>query len=285
VGVLTKIEIEDCIKETVALLTGKTEFPVLETQVLLASVLQTTREWVITHSRTELTENQHLQFLGLRERLLSGEPLPYLTGIQAFFGLDFEVNNHVLIPRPETELLVEESIAWLELYPSRRSAADIGTGSGIIAICLADHFPDLQLLAVDSSTEALAVAKRNALKFKVNGQIQFLNRDLLTDINTEFDLIAANLPYIPSTELSKLTVSKFEPNIALNGGEDGLLMIRKLIGQARNNLNPGGVIILEIESNQSSSCTEIAKQAFPSARITTQNDLVNYPRIVKIQSL
>lgn len=280
---MTKIEIKDWLIESTALLSNHSEFPFIETQVLLAFVTGKSREWLIGHPDVQLTDDQLGRLSTLRARLIEGEPLPYLTGKQAFFGLDFAVDNHVLIPRPETELLVGECIQWLNGHPSKRKMVDVGTGSGAIAVILAHQFNDLDVTAIDCSAEALAIASENAKTYYVDGQVHFLKNDLLTGLEDRFDLIAANLPYIPSEVLKSLTVSKYEPRLALDGGADGLGLIRQLIEQSKNRIKPGGLIILEIETSQSAACLKLAENAFPLAEITPMIDLAKHPRIIKIQ--
>ena len=280
---MTKTKINEWLVRSVKQLVDLSEFPSLETQVVLAYVLNTTREWLITHPDVELTDAQTEQADFLLSRLCNEEPLPYLTGHQAFYGLDFLVTPDVLIPRPETELLVEECIEWLEARPSRRKVADIGTGSGVIAVCLADHFQDVNIYAVDVSEKALQVAGKNANLFHVNERIRFARSDLLENCQEQFDLIAANLPYIPTSTLKELPVARFEPLLALDGGKNGLDFISKLITQSPNNLKPGGMIILEIEANQSEVVQQLAKNSYPHAQITLLTDLANHPRILKIQ--
>ena len=280
---MTKTKINEWLGKSVNQLSGVSEFPALETQVVLAYVLNTTREWLITHPDAELEGIQTEKADLLLSRLRDGEPLPYITGRQAFYGLDFFVNPDVLIPRPETELLVEECIQWLEAHPSRRKVADIGTGSGVIAVCLADHFQDINIYAVDISEKALQLAGQNANLFHVDKRIRFCQSNLLENCHEQFDLIAANLPYIPTSTLKELAVARFEPLLALDGGENGLDFISKLLTQSPNRLRPGGMIILEIEANQSEDVQQLAKNSFPHAQITLLTDLANHPRILKIQ--
>jgi release factor glutamine methyltransferase len=258
------------------------ETPALEAQVLLASVLEKSREWVLSHFDEELSPTQTDSLNSLLARLINGEPLPYLTGKRAFYGMDFSVSKDTLIPRPETELLVEEAVQWLLNNPSKRSAIDVGTGSGVIAICLADAIPNLCINAIDVSEEALEIAKKNCFQFHHEDQITFLQGDLLTGISNKVDLITANLPYIPSRTLDTLPELRFEPRLALDGGENGVLYIKKLLEQAINVLKPGGLILLEIESSISELVTQLAYTTFPNAQIDILFDYANLPRIAKI---
>jgi release factor glutamine methyltransferase len=280
---MTKIEIQDWIKQSTTRLRDTSETPFMEARVLLSYVLGQTREWLALHPENLLTSDQLEQLEYLLSRLIQGEPLSYLTGTRSFFGLDFAVNPDVLVPRPETEQIVEECISWFELHPTRRRMADVGTGSGIIAICVADHFNDLEIDAYDVSKAALETARINTETHHLSPQIHFILNDLLAGVETAYDLIAANLPYIPSRVLEKLEVRKHEPWLALDGGVDGLELVKQLITQSVERLAPGGLLILEIESGQADACIEFASNQILGARITQHNDLANLPRIIKIQ--
>ncbi len=280
---MTKNSIKEWLSDSAKKIANRSEFPFLETQVLLAFVLEKKREWLITHLddtiEPSMLNKANTQF----RRLENGEPLPYIIGKQAFFGLDFFVTPDVLIPRPETEQLIEECIEWLEAHPTKRYLADVGTGSGIIPVVLADRFKDLQITAIDISTTALDVARKNADQFHVHEQISFVNSDLFQNCPYQFDLITANLPYIPSDILATLPVAKHEPLLALDGGKDGLRLIERLLSQSQEHLYPGGLLILEIESSLANSVLDLAKTLLPRASITLLNDLANLPRIIKIQ--
>lgn len=250
--------------------------------VLLALVLEKPKEWVIAHSSEELTSQHQERLDYLLVRLANGEPLPYLTGKKAFFGMDFLVTKDVLIPRPETELLVEEAIQWLTDHPSHRIAADVGTGSGAIAVALVDAFPDLKLTAIDISPNALEIARKNCETYNHQDQITFLQNDLLEGLSQNFDLIVANLPYIPSATLRKLPELQYEPQNALDGGEDGARYISRLLQQAVDRLKSGGMILLEIEATISEIVCTLSKKYFQDAKIDILFDYASFPRIIKI---
>lgn len=255
----------------------------LETQVLLAHVLQKPRAWVLAHPEGILTPQQQRRLTKLLGGLAHGTPLPYLTGRQEFYGLAFDVSPAVLIPRPETELLVERALGWLRQHPARRRAADAGTGSGCIAVSLAHHVPDLRLLATDRSWEALQVARRNATHHNVANRITFAQGDLLSAAAGPFDLVCANLPYIPTQTLADLPVAKHEPHLALDGGADGLDAIRALLADAYRWLAPGGLLLLEMQFDQGDAITTLARKHFPAARITVHADLADLPRLVAVE--
>ncbi len=252
--------------------------PPRETQLLLAHVLGRPREWVIAHPDTPLTLEQTDRYHALLARAEAGVPLPYLLGHWEFFGLDFQVTPAVLIPRPETELLVE-----LALKRRPQAIADVGTGSGIIAITLAVKLSGAQVVASDLSPEALAVASANAKQHNVTERITFLQSELLESYSAQrFDLICANLPYIPAGDLENLEVARHEPRLALDGGPDGLSLIRRLLTQAPRQLAPGGRVLLEIEYRQGQAVGALAREAFPGADIHIHQDLAGLDRVVEI---
>lgn len=256
----------------------------LVTQVLLAHALEKPRAWVLAHPETILTPRQQRRLTRLLADLAQGTPLPYLTGRQEFFGLTFQVSPAVLIPRPETELLVERALEWLKHHPERRCAADMGTGSGCIAVSLARHVPNLHILAVDCSRDALQVARRNAALHNATQQITFLQGDLLSAAAGPFDLVCANLPYIPSDTLSNLPVAEHEPRLALDGGPDGLQHIRALLADAPRWLAPGGLLLLEMQYDQGDAITDLARARLPVAQVAVHADLAGLPRLVEIES-
>jgi len=258
--------------------------PSLEAQVLLAHVLQKPRPWVIAHG-DQILEADQINLLETSLRALqAGFPLPYLTGRQEFFGLEFAVSPQVLIPRPETELLVEHALTWLRTHPARRRAADVGTGSGCIAVTLAHHIPDLSLLAVDRFAAALNIARQNAQRWQVSERIHWLQSDLLSAVSDRLDLLCANLPYIPTHKLAGLRVAQHEPVLALDGGADGLDFIHTLLTQAAGCLAPAALILLEIEAEQPESALSLARRCFPLAQSAVHTDLAGLPRLLSIQT-
>jgi release factor glutamine methyltransferase len=254
----------------------------LALQVLVSHVLARPRAWMLAHPESELTPEQLERLNGLAAQLAQGVPLPYLTGEQEFFGLAFHVTPAVLIPRPETELLVEQALEWLRAHPEKRTAADIGTGSGCIAVTLAKHIPDLRMLAIDLSPEALEAAQKNAARHEVQEQITFRRGDLLDGLDSRLDLICANLPYIPHPSLAGLDVAKHEPSLALNGGADGLELIRRLLKNAPDRLAPGGMILLEIQYDQGDAVRMLAREVFPGAQVEILRDLAGLDRTVRV---
>ncbi|MEA2008831.1 MAG: peptide chain release factor N(5)-glutamine methyltransferase, partial [Chloroflexota bacterium] len=265
-------------------LAALSDTPYLDAQVLLSHVLEQQRVWVLAHPTPSLTPAQRENLAQALLRLESGVPLPYVIGHWEFYALDFTLTPHVLIPRPETELLVEKAITWLRRHPSRRSCADIGTGSGCIAVTLAKHIPDAKILATDVSFNALQVAQGNARKHGVETQISFLGDDLLAGVAQRFDVVCANLPYVPTPALKALKVYGREPTQALDGGAKGLTVIRSLMEVVPRNLASGGLVLLEIDSSHGPEAVQLAQGTFPTAKVQIHADLAGHDRILAIQT-
>ncbi|MDP2995302.1 MAG: peptide chain release factor N(5)-glutamine methyltransferase [Anaerolineales bacterium] len=265
------------------------DMPGLDAQVLLARLLDRPRSWVLAHPEALLTGNRYAALEALVARLEGGEPLPYIVGHWEFFGLEFEVTPDVLIPRPETELLVERAIAWLrKSEPGSRElrVMDVGTGSGCIAISLAINVPGLSITATDISPAALKVARCNAEKMNVSGCITFLETDLFPNpyIPDSFSLIVANPPYIPTNTLYKTPVYGREPTLALDGGSDGLALIRRLLTEVPDRLFSRGLLLMEIEASEGPAVLSLASDAFPKARIHLHKDLAGHDRLLEVQA-
>ncbi len=279
-----KVELGDWIKSARQRLANQSETPGLESEILVTHILGQSRAWLATHPETVLDVENVDQLDQLLERLISGEPLPYLLGHWEFYGRDFCVNPAVLIPRPETELLVESALSWFKAHPYHRRAVDIGTGSGCIAISLAADLKDINLIATDISFKALQVAQINKNRLLVNSRLSFLQSDLLLSLPGPFDLIVANLPYIPERKLVGLKVNEHEPRLALDGGQDGLRLIIELLRQSPARLATPGCILLEIEFEQDQNVSSLAGQIYPNASVSILPDLAGLPRILKIET-
>lgn len=258
----------------------------LEAEVLLRLALQYDRAQFYASLNEPVAPELHKHIYELVTRRTGGEPLAYITGYKEFYGLDFIVSPAVLIPRQETELLVDTALAFACERPiGRISVADIGTGSGAIVVALAKNLPDAQVYATDRSPDALAVAAQNCRKHSVQDRISLLQGDLLTPLPHPVDLIVSNPPYIASELLPELAPEvRREPQLALDGGAQGLQVIRRLIEQAPAALNAGGRMIVEISPEQLDAVREIAHAHFPNANIEHRNDLLGLPRCVTIQS-
>ena len=269
-------------------LTPLSDTPALDASVLIGHILHQTRTWVIAHPETTLTSEQQRQMDDSLRRLARGESFPYVLGRWEFFGLEFVVTHDVLIPRPETELLVEKAIGWLQKFPARRRVADVGTGSGAIAVSIAVNVQDADILATDISSKTLEVAKRNAEKHNVSDQIKFVECDLLPqsslfpDRQSFMDLLCANLPYIPTDTLRSLAVFGREPSLALDGGPDGLDVYRRLFSVAPGWMAPGGKMLLEIEATQGAKILALAEHAFEQAELRLHRDLSGHDRLLEV---
>lgn len=282
--ILMATSIQDILTQISQRISQHTDTPILDAQVLIAHVLGKPRAWVLAHPETQINSDHYKKIIQALERLEHGEPLPYVLGSWEFFGLDFYLTPAVLIPRPETELIVECAIKWLQDHPNQRKVIDVGSGSGCIGISLAMSIPDLTVLMTDISPNALNVAQVNANKFGLTGRLEFKSTDLLDGIADHFDLICANLPYIPSQMLNELVVSDWEPRLALDGGKNGTELIARLLYQARGCLTPGGLLLLEIESSQGAEVKNLACIHFPAARVEILNDLSGQNRCLEISS-
>ncbi|MFA6431664.1 MAG: peptide chain release factor N(5)-glutamine methyltransferase [Candidatus Margulisiibacteriota bacterium] len=259
--------------------------PRLEAEYLLAHALKINRTALLSKLNSTLSGFGDSGFGILQEyvaRRKKHEPLDYIVGYQPFLGLDFVVNKSVLIPRPETELLVESATTLMTLAPSTPCLIlDIGTGSGVIAVSLAKKLPNAQILAVDSSKEALAVAKKNAEKHGTTKQIKFILGDLFPSSQNKYDLIISNPPYIPTADIEKLdpNVRDWEPRMALDGGKDGLDIIRKILRGAPKYLKQDGQLMFEFGFGQADEILKLAKKEKCYQNIQIINDYANVPRI------
>ncbi|HOG17802.1 MAG TPA: peptide chain release factor N(5)-glutamine methyltransferase [Syntrophales bacterium] len=227
--------------------------PALDAEVLLMEVLGASRTDLYLRAEREVSPEEQRAFGELVKRRLTGEPVAYLSGRREFWSLDLEVGPAVLVPRPETEILVEEVLRFASgTEGGTLRIADVGTGSGAVALALAGALERVQIVATDVSREALAVASRNARRLRVQDRVSFLAGDLLEPLCGSFDCIVSNPPYLSEGEFSSLMrdVREFEPREALVAGREGTEMHRRLIGTARMHLRRGGRLFLEIGPDQ-----------------------------------
>lgn len=227
--------------------------PRLEAEVLLACALDLDRIGLYVQHDRPVNQEERTRFREMIKKRINGEPTAYIVGQKEFMSLPFKVDPRVLIPRPDTEVLVEEAIRLLNGMDGDLRIADIGTGSGAIAVSIAHYLPQTTVWAVDIDPEAVCVAEANAVRNGVESRIQFVIGNLLEPVAEEkYDLITANLPYIPSEQMPKLPneVKNFEPARALDGGSGGVRLYRELIPQAIQCLNEGGYLIMEILDQQ-----------------------------------
>lgn len=258
----------------------------LDAALLLAHVLGVDRSWLLAHPEASLTPSQWNAYRTLLEERRKGLCVAYLTGHREFMGLDFIVTPDVLVPRPETEGLVEQALAWLREFSKRPvttgaslRALDLCTGSGCIAVAIKRLLPSLEVWASDISERALAIAQKNAERLVGPGAIHFCRGDLFENIRGTFHCIVTNPPYVPRSLISHLSREvQQEPLGALDGGDDGLDLIRRIIAMAPSYLEPGGALFLESDSSQIESIrTLLHKAGFIG--IDTYSDLAGLPRV------
>lgn len=253
----------------------------LEAEILLRHTLKISRAHLYQELDTQISKADESTYYRLVERRRQGEPTAYITGHREFYGLDFYVDHNVLIPRPESEFLVEKA---LEIARNRDIAAvvDIGTGCGAIAISLAKNLTGIKIYAVDISLPSLEVARRNCHQLGTEDKIEFLHGNMLEPLPGPVDLIVANLPYVRESGIPERGPLSFEPVLALNGGRDGTSMISTLCNQSVDKLAPGGCMLLEIGEGQADAVTDIVREAFSSARIETTVDYAGIVRVVGV---
>ena len=260
----------------------------LESEILIRFIAGIDRVTFYAKPEHPITQTQYRILEKLLKRRIANEPLPYILGEREFFGLAFKVTTDVLIPRPETEILVEETLSWINFHRTKEKLmviADIGTGSGCIAVSLATYLGMDKFFATDISKEALQVAKSNALSHGVHKKIEFLHGDLLDSVPNSINLLIANLPYITDEEFSQLPtdIQAYEPSLALQGGADGTRLITKLLKQAPNYLTNPGAIILEISPQQVNPLTTFSKKIFPAAQTRVVKDLAGLDRVLIVE--
>lgn len=287
----------DAIADAAAKLSAAgVDAPKLVAQVLMAHTLGVPRASVVVSSPARpLQPHQLSAYRTLVARCVTGEPMAYVVGATEFYGLEFVIDRRALIPRPETEHLVEMVLARIKANPASSATrqtsslkapiVDVGTGSGCIVVSLAVKLPEARLIGTDISSNALALATENARRHKVNSRIQFLRGDLLTPVPVRAEGIVANLPYVTTAEWerSPRNIRDHEPRAALDGGPDGLTYFRRLLSQAPQRVKPDGWLLLEIGATQGQAVAALARQTFPLAAVNLHRDYAGLTRIVEIQ--
>ncbi|MFH1207153.1 MAG: peptide chain release factor N(5)-glutamine methyltransferase [Patescibacteria group bacterium] len=277
---------------------AKTDSAHLDAEVLLASVLKKDRMYLHSHPEKKVSASQQRRFSNLVNRRLNNHPIAYLTGQKEFYKLNFLVDSNVLIPRPDTEVLVEEALLISRRFIHQDSQSkisgsksqvqspkftiiDVGTGSGCIAITLAKYLPWIKLYMTDISAKALAMAKKNARLHKMAKKITFVKGDLLSPFQKkiQFDLVCANLPYLTTNETKNLP---HEPKTALHGGKLGLELLDRLIQQLPGRLAPGGIALLEIAPSQVKAVDYFVERSLPDKKVLFIKDLSGRDRVAKI---
>jgi release factor glutamine methyltransferase len=271
-------------KARATLETAGIPLPWLDAEILVAHVLHSSRERLHSHPERALTVAQRAQLRRLTSRRVARVPVPYLVGEREFYGYMFRVTPAVLIPRPSSELLVELAIDWLKTHPRARRMIDLGTGSGAVAISVAKAVPEVHIEARDVSARALKVADENIAHYSLRRRITTVKGDLLRRASPA-DLILANLPYIPEA-LRRIRPKEleYEPALALDGGKDGLSLIRVALAQAPAVLKPGGLVLFECDPAQIRRIVRLAQGQWPAAQVTVHKDLAGQDRVVRIQT-
>lgn len=298
---------------------ARVDAPATTARLLLSQVMQQSKEWLVAHGDETLSADQQQQFQSLLARVIAHEPLFYVLGHREFFGLDLLIDKRVLIPRPETEMLVELTLQVLQLDDRRQTVNDIvhrpwsivdvidvGTGSGAVPIAIAKHAPAARLIATDISKDALDVARMNAERHDVADRITFVQADLLAGIYAAPLVITANLPYVTREEIDGLPpeIQDHEPRVALDGGEDGLDLVRRLLwqiaamtdmrvfnptptlpqGRSASPLGRGvRAAFLEFGASQGPAVLQIARAILPQAHSEIKKDLAQLDRVLSIR--
>jgi release factor glutamine methyltransferase len=255
--------------------------PRLDAELLLAHALGMDRVKLYCSLEQPLHEKEISVFRELIRRRQSREPVAYLLGVKEFYGLEFQVSPAVLIPRPDTETLVECALDWLREHP-KALVCDVGTGSGAIAVALAANAPLCKVAATDSSREAIDVAVQNADKHRVNDQVEFFHCEFFDDGEKPFDLIVSNPPYIPDADKETLEpeIIKYEPHQALFAGPTGLDAIESLIPKAQERLSPGGALMIEVGKGQGEIVSNQIANLGVFGNIEVIKDLAGIGRVV-----
>ena len=270
------------------------EEPVLEAEVLHRQALDIDRAEFYAGLNEQLSAEQREAVDELLRQRQQGDPLAYVVGRREFYGLEFEVGPAVLIPRQETELLVDKALEMTGAAGRSQGAdthvqgplvVDVGTGSGAVAIAIAVHLPRATILATDKSREALHIADANRHRHGVSDRVHLVQEDLLRGFLGMADVIVSNPPYLRTGEIESLAPElAHEPRIALNGGADGMDVIRRLLGQASSMLRPGGRVLVEIAPWQLEAVLEMGRQGLAGATVSFDRDLMGCPRVVSIET-
>ena len=260
-----------------------------EAEYLLRHALGCTRESLLMTLDSDVSSSDQLRFDSIIGRRAAGEPSAYITGHKEFYGLDFKVDPRALIPRPETELLVELA---LEFAARRTSSvegltiAEVGVGCGAITIALAVNLSGARLVATDISPAALELASENVYRHRVEDRVTLLNGDLLDPVSGPIDILVSNPPYIPSSQVDILPreIRDHEPRVALDGGEHGMILIERLICQAKDKLRPGGAMFVEIGWDLGERAVARSLELWPESEVSITPDLAGLDRVLTLRS-
>ena len=271
------MNIEEILKKEINnLKQNNIENSTLKVKILLANILNVKKEYLLIHSEEEVKQEDKIKYENNINELIKGKPLQYITNKQEFMGLNFYVDENVLIPQPDTEILVEKAIEIAETT-QKNKILDMCTGSGCIAISLAKNINNAQIIATDISNNALNVANKNAINHNVENKIKFINSDMFNNIEEKFDIIVSNPPYIETVTINKLEIEvQNEPHLALDGGIDGLKFYMIIANNAFKYLNENGYLLLEIGYNQQESVTQLLQDTGKYKNIETIKDLLAF---------
>src|ERR1700737_3462353 len=271
-------------KTRAALANADIPYAWLDAEILVAHVLQSSRERLHSHPEQLLTGSQRQRLRRLTTRRAARVPVPYLVGEREFYGHMLRVTPAVLIPRPSSELLVELAVEWLKTHPQARRVIDLGTGSGAVAISVAKAVPRARIEARDVSARALRVAAENIARHRLLRRITTVKANLLRGA-APADLILANLPYIPAARRRvRPKELEYEPALALYAGRDGLSLIRAALDQAPAVVKPGGLVLFECDPAQTRRIVRVALGHWPAAQISVHKDMAGLDRVVQIQT-
>ncbi len=279
-------QVGDALRWGIRLLAARgIESPRMDIEVLLAHLLQVERPQLLVRRDACLTPAQIEAFTALVRRRAQHEPVAYLIGQRPFYDVTLRVTPDVLIPRHESEHLVEEALAWAASQGRPLRVVDVGTGSGALALVLARHLPQARLCAVDLSMPALQVARENLRRYGLARRVPLVQADLLAPLGAAFDLIVANLPYIDADRMPELepNVRNYEPHQALDGGAGGLAVIARLVAQLPAHLARPGLALLEIDPHQAAPLQALTRQALPDAQMRLVRDYGGHDRVLVIE--
>ncbi|MBC5828594.1 MAG: peptide chain release factor N(5)-glutamine methyltransferase [Candidatus Eremiobacteraeota bacterium] len=276
---------ETALTRAMQILARRTDTPRLDAQLLLCATLHKERSWLTAHREAAIGPEEADYFSSLCERRASGTPIAYLTGTAGFYGRQFAMNNSVLIPRPETEHLIEVTLSYLRARNLENTRLlDVGTGSGAIAVTMAAELPASTVDATDISAEAVRVARSNAGRHGVEARCRFYCGNLTDPVcGNLYDVVIANLPYVPTAALPAApSPLSFEPVRALDGGCDGLELYRRLLSCVAEVLCPEALLTMEAAPPTIARLRELAQRSFPDGRVETGVDLAGLGRYVSV---
>ncbi|PKN88000.1 MAG: peptide chain release factor N(5)-glutamine methyltransferase [Chloroflexi bacterium HGW-Chloroflexi-8] len=256
--------------------------PDIEVNVVLKSVLEKDFAWILMNPDFILSSKQIDKLSDYLDRLIHRQPLSYILGNSEFYGLNFVITPNVLIPRSETEMLVEEALLWGKKQHKKIRLLDVGIGSGCIALSILKNLPGSTAVGVDISFQAIQIAKINEKRLNIHS-ISLINGDLAQSLHGKFDLICANLPYIPSQDVIGLVHARFEPKLALDGGINGTEIIERLLIQSKNKILRPGLLLLEIQFDQGERIADFANQIFPKCEIRILQDYSGKDRLLRVE--